>query len=146
MGEQQQELQQVSQQLQAIQSQLQELQTEQQALRQTKQEIEGAIEALERLGDDSTVQVPLGANTYVRATIEEIDEVIVELGADYSAQRSRDGAIETLTDRRSKVEERVEEVAEQIGELESKGAELEQHAQQLAQTQQMGGGPEPDLG
>ncbi len=146
MSDSQQELQQVSQQLQAIQSQLQELRTEQEALRTTKGELEGAVDALERLENGSTVQVPLGASTYVRATIEDIDEVLVELGAEYSAQRSREGAIETLTERQSNVEERIEAVSEHIAELESEGAELEQHAQQLAQSQQLGGGAEPDLG
>lgn len=139
MGEQQRELQQVSQQLQLIQSQLQELAAEQERLRGSVQRLDGAIDALERLESGSTVQVPLGGNTYVRAEIQDVDEVLVAIGADYSAQRSRDGAIETLNERRSIVEERIQTLAEHLAELESKGAELEQHAQRIAQAQQVAG-------
>lgn len=142
----QQELQQVSQQLQAIQSQLQELQQQQEIIRETRDELKGAIDALDGLESGSTVQVPLGADTYIRATIEEIDEVLVELGASYSAQRDRDGAIETLSERIDRLENRSEEVSEQIAELESRSSELEQHAQRLAQAQQMGGGRGPEMG
>lgn len=136
MASSQQELQQLTQQLQAIQAQLQELRTEREALRVTGDELDGAVDALERLESGSTVQVPLGAETYVRAEIQDVDEVLVAIGADYSAQRDRDGAVETLNERRSLVEERLESINEQIAELESAASDLEQQAQQLAQAQQ----------
>lgn len=145
MAEQQQQLQQLTQQLQAIQAQLQELTTEQEALRATRDELEGAVDALKRLESGATVQVPLGAETYVRAEIDDIDEVLVAIGADYSAERDREGAIETLTERHELVGDRLESLSEHISELQSRGSELEQQAQQLAQRQQMGGaGPMPD--
>ncbi len=134
----QRELQQMSQQLNIIQRQLQELSNEQESLRATRKQLTGAIDALERLESGSTVQVPLGASTYVRAEIEDVDEVLVAIGADYSAERSRDGAIETLSDRQEIVEDRIENVAEHIAELESEAAELEQQAQRLAQAEQLG--------
>lgn len=140
----QQDLQQLTQQLQAIQAQLQELNTEQEALRATSQELDGAVDALERIESGSTVQVPLGGETYVRAEIQDIDEVLVAVGAGFSAERSRDGAVETLKERQSNVEERIEDITEHIAELEQLATEIEQQAQQLAQAQQFGGAGDRD--
>lgn len=141
------ELQEVSQQLQAIQAQIEELNREQETLRATKSDIAGAIDALERLESGSTVQVPLGGSSYVKATIEEIDEVIVDIGGDFSAERTQSGAISTLKEREENVEGRIEEITEQIGELESERTELEQQAQQMSQQQQqqLGGDGPGDL-
>lgn len=140
MSESSQELQQASQQLQLIQAQIEELTREREAIRSTLQDLRGAMDALERLESGSSVQVPLGGSAYVRAEIQDVDEVIVDIGAGYSAQRSRDGALATLEERESILEDRIETVTEQIGELESKGSELERQLQQLAQAQQLGGG------
>lgn len=140
MSESSQELQQASQQLQLIQAQIEELTREREAIRSTLQDLRGAMDALERLESGSSVQVPLGGSAYVRAEIQDVDEVIVDIGAGYSAQRSRDGALATLEERESVLEDRIETVTEQIGELESEGSELERQLQQLAQAQQLGGG------
>lgn len=139
MGESQQELQQLSQQLQIIQTQLQELTAEREALRETVSELDGAIRALERLESGSMVQVPLGGSTYVRAEIADIDEVLVAFGAGYSAERSRDGAVESLQDRQSIIDDRVDSITDHVTRLETEATELEQQLQQLAQAQQLGG-------
>lgn len=133
------ELREASQQLQAIQYQIEELTREREALRSTLEELKGAVEALERLEEGSTVQVPLGGAAYVRAEIQDIDEVIVNIGGGFSAERPQDGAISTLQERQAIVQERIETITESIGELESQGTELEQQLQQVARQQQLGG-------
>ncbi|HKJ59295.1 MAG TPA: prefoldin subunit alpha, partial [Halobacteriales archaeon] len=85
------ELQQLSQQIQAVESQLESLQMEAQQLRNEQADIEEAIEAIESLETGSSVQVPVGGGAYVRATIDDIDEVIVSIGAEYAAEREQDG-------------------------------------------------------
>lgn len=142
-GESQQELQQASQQLQVIQAQLQELNRERDALRETKRELQEARNALERLESGASVKVPLGGSAYVKAKIQDIDEVIVDIGGGFSAERPRDGAIDTLEEREEIVESRIESIIEQISELESAGAEIEQEVQQLAQREQLGGADGP---
>lgn len=126
----------MSQQLQAIQAEIQELSRERETLRATLQNLRGAVEALQRLESGSTVQVPLGGSAYVRASIEDIDEVIVDIGGGFSAQRPREGAISTLEERQEMVEEQIEELTERLGELQSEGGDLEQQLQQVAAAQQ----------
>lgn len=137
---------QLSERLEAIQAQIQELTRQRETLAANKLDLEGAIDALERLESGANVQVPLGGSTYVRAEIQDIDEVIVSLGADYAAEQPREGAIETLKERNEHIEERLEEITEELAELQSEGAELEQQAQQLAQQQQLGSPAQQDIG
>lgn len=126
----------MSQELQAIQAEIQELTRERESRRATLENLEGAVDALERLESDSTVQVPLGGSAYVRASIEDIDEVIVDIGGGFSAQRDRDGAISTLRERQDTVEQQIEEMTERLGELQSESGDLEQQLQQVAAAQQ----------
>ena len=136
------ELQQLSQQLQAVESQLESLQVQIQTLRARRGDIEEAIEAIETLETGSTVQVPLGGGAYVRATIDDVDEVLVGIGADYAAEREQEGAISLLEERKEQVGDRIEELNEAVAQLEAQGEELSQEAQQRLQRLQAerGGG------
>lgn len=129
----QQELQALSQQLQEIQGQIQQLQATVQELRNQQTNIDEAIQAIELLETDSVVQVPLGGGAYVRATVEDIEEVVVELGADYAAEFDRENAVSTLDNKKDRLDDRIEEVNGYITELEEQSVELEQQAQQLQQ-------------
>jgi prefoldin, archaeal alpha subunit/eukaryotic subunit 5 len=96
MGGGQEELQQLSQEIQALDEEIEELEAEIRGYRNEKAEIDGAIEAIETLETDSTIQVPLGGGAYVRAEVQDMDEVIVDLGADYAAEQAEEGAIGAL--------------------------------------------------
>ena len=124
------ELQQLSQQLQAVESQLESLQVQIQNLRASKADIDEAIDAIEALETGSSVQVPVGGGAYVRATIDDIDEVIVGIGADYAAERDQDGAVSLLSERKDNIDDRLEELTDAVAQLESQGEELSQEAQQ----------------
>ena len=130
------ELQELAQQLEAIDEQVQALQGEIEGLQAEQREIDEAIEALGQLESGSTVQVPLGGGAYVRAEIADIDEVVVDLGGDYAAERDRDGAVDSLETKQETLDDRIDEVREDIAELESESERLEERAQQ-AQAQQM---------
>jgi len=130
------ELQELAQQLEAIDEQVQVLRGEIEELQAEKREIDEAIEALGQLESGSTVQVPLGGGAYVRAEIADIDEVVVDLGGDYAAERDRDGAVDSLETKQETLDDRIDEVREDIAELESESERLEERAQQ-AQAQQM---------
>lgn len=133
MSADQEELQQLSQQLEAIESQLEALHTELQRLRARQSDIEEAVDALDTLETGSTVQVPLGGGTYVRATVEDMDEVIVGIGSSYAAERTADSAKEVLEDRKDRLADRISELTDSIAELEAEGEELGQEAQQRLQ-------------
>jgi prefoldin alpha subunit len=127
------ELQQLSQQLQAVESQLESLQVEIQNLRTRQRDIDEAIEAIDALETGSTVQVPVGGGAYVRATIDDVDEVIVGIGADYAAERDQDGAVSLLSERKDNIDDRLSELTDAVAQLESQGEELSQEAQQRLQ-------------
>ena len=142
------ELQQLSQQIQAVESQLESIQTEIQNLRARQGDIDEAVEAIESLETGSTVQVPVGGGAYVRATVDDIDEVIVDIGADYAAERGQDGAVSLLEERKALVADRIDELNDAAAQLRSQGEELSQEAEQrLSQLQaERGGGGLPGAG
>jgi prefoldin alpha subunit len=136
MGGGQQQLQQLSQELEAIDQEIEELESRIQGLRQQQTDIDEAIEAINTLETGSTVQVPLGGGAYVRAEIQNIDEVIVDLGGNYAAEHEQDGAIEAMERRKELLDDRIDEVQEEIQELEAESDQLEQQAQQMQQQMQ----------
>jgi len=129
------ELQQLSEQLQALEAEIEGVQAQIEALRTQRSDISEAIDAIEELETGSTVQVPIGGGAYVRATIEDIDEVIVSLGADYATERPEEDAIELLAGQSDRLEDRIEELNEELAELETEEQQLNERAQQLQQQQ-----------
>ncbi|WP_089383215.1 prefoldin subunit alpha [Halorubrum vacuolatum] len=136
MGGGQGQLQQLSQELQALDQAIGSLEEEIDAHREEQVEIDEAVKAIETLESDSTVQVPLGGGAYVRAEIDDIDEVIVSLGGNYAAEQDREDAIEVLKRKREALDDRIQETREEIDELESESDQLEQQAQRMQQQMQ----------
>jgi prefoldin alpha subunit len=132
----QQQLQQLSQELEAIEEEIAELESEIEDLRDRQGEIDEAIEAIETLDSGSMVQVPLGGGAYVRAEIQDIDEVIVDLGGGYAAEQEQDDAVDALERKKGVLDDRIDDVEAEISELESESDEIEQQAQQMQQQMQ----------
>ncbi|WP_396613276.1 prefoldin subunit alpha [Haloferax sp. S1W] len=140
MGGGQQQLQQLSQELQAIDQEIESLESEIEALNTEKQEIDEAIEAIETLETGSTVQVPLGGDAYLRAEVQDIDEIIVSLGANYAAEQDQSDAVESLRRKQDLLDENIATLRGEIEDLEEESDEIEQQAmeaQQQMQQQQM---------
>ena len=129
----QQQLQQLSQELQEIEQQVQTLQAEVEATQEEKSNVDEAIDALGSLETDSTVQVPIGGGAYLRATIEDIDEVIVDLGGDYAAELEEDDAVSALESKKENLDEQISDLNGEISELQTEQEQLEQQAQQIQQ-------------
>lgn len=136
MGGGQQQLQQLSQELQALDQEIEALESEVEGYRGEKADIDEAVEAIETLETGATVQVPLGGGAYVRAEVQDIDEVVVSLGGNYSAEQDQDDAIDVLRRKQDALDDRIEETQADIDELESESQELEQQAQQMQQQMQ----------
>ena len=136
MGGGQQQLQQLSQELQALDEEIETLEAEIDDYREEKADIDDAIEAIETLDTGATVQVPLGGGAYLRAEVQDIDEVIVSLGGNYSAEQEQDDAIDVLRRKQEALDDRIEETEAEVDELESESDELEQQAQQMQQQMQ----------
>ncbi|MFW5999825.1 MAG: prefoldin subunit alpha [Halorubrum sp.] len=136
MGGGQQQLQQLSQELQQLDEEIEALEAEIADYREEKADIDDAIEAIETLDTGATVQVPLGGGAYLRAEIQDIDEVIVSLGGNYSAEQEQDDAIDVLRRKQEALDDRIAETREEVDELESESDEIEQQAQQMQQQMQ----------
>ncbi|MEF8779302.1 MAG: prefoldin subunit alpha [Haloferacaceae archaeon] len=136
MGGGQQQLEQLSQELQMIEGEISELRSEIEEINQRKTEIDDAIEAIDLLETDSTVQVPLGGGAYVRAEVQDVDEIIVKIGADYALEQDRENAADALRLKKESLDDQIEEVREQISELEAESDRLETQAQQMQQQMQ----------
>ena len=132
----QQQLQQLSQEIDAIQEEIEELRGDVEGIESEKDEIDEAVEAIETLDSGSTVQVPLGGGAYLRAEVQDIDEVIVDLGGGYAAEQGQTDAIEALQRKRDMLDQRIAETEGEIEELEDESDELEQQAQQMQQQMQ----------
>ncbi len=129
-------MEQIQEQMQVLEREKQAIEAEIQNIRNEQGEIDEAIEAIETLETGSTVQVPVGGDAYVRAEIQDIEEVIVTLGGGYAAERDSDGAIDSLEHKRDALEERIADLEAEIETVESETDDLEARAQQ-AQQQQM---------
>jgi prefoldin alpha subunit len=129
------QMQELAQQIEEIEQQQEALEEEIERLQSEKQDINEAIDAIGALESGSTVQVPVGGDAYVRAEIQDIDEVVVSLGGGYAAERDQDGAVETLETKQDTLDDRIEELRSDISELETEGEKLEQRAQQMQQQQ-----------
>jgi prefoldin alpha subunit len=130
------------QQLQALAQEIEQLEEEKaaikgeiEALQTQKVEIDEAVEAIEELETGETVQVPLGGGAYLHAEVGDIDEITVELGAGYAAERSREGAADTLESKKETLDDRIADPREEIAEIDTEMENLEQRAQQMQQQQ-----------
>jgi prefoldin alpha subunit len=130
------ELQRISEEIEAVENEIEELRGEIQSLRNEKSEMDEAIEALGTLESGASVQVPLGGDTHVKATIEDIDEVIVGIGGGYAAERDREQASEILEDKKDAIDDTIDDLTEEIADLESESQELESQAMQQRQQMQ----------
>ncbi|ELZ95168.1 prefoldin subunit alpha [Haloferax mucosum ATCC BAA-1512] len=132
----QQQLQQLSQELQALDEEIESLKAEVSDLNDEKAEIDEAVEAIETLETGSTVQVPLGGDAYLRAEVQDIDEIIVSLGANYAAEQDQTTAIESLHRKQDMLDEEIASIRGQIEDLEEESDEIEQQAMQAQQQMQ----------
>ena len=132
----QQQLQQLSQELQALDEEIQSLEGEVSDLEDEKDEIDEAVDAIETLETGSMVQVPLGGGAYLRAEVQDIDEVIVSLGANYAAEQNQSDAVEALRRKQDMLDEEIASVRGQIEELEEESEQIEQQAMQAQQQMQ----------
>ncbi|MFB6180040.1 MAG: prefoldin subunit alpha [Halorientalis sp.] len=129
------QLQQLAEEIQALEQEVETLESEIDGLQNEKREIDEAIEAINVLDTGETVQVPLGGDAYVRAEVQDIDEIIVSLGGGYAAEREQDNAIDTLENKQDTLDDRIEDLRAEISEIESESEQLEQQAQQMQQQQ-----------
>ena len=131
-----QQLQQLQKQLEAIDAEVEALEAEVDELETEHAEIDEAVDALDTLDSGSTVQVPIGGDAYLRAEIQDIDEVIVSLGGGYAAEQDQDTAIDSLRLKQEALDEQIDDLEGEIDDLEEEASTLEEQAQAIQQRMQ----------
>lgn len=113
----------VSEDLRNLAAKHQEFQRQAEALRQEMEVVQASvvncdqailtINELKRAsegGKNAETMVPLGSGSFVYAEIKEVEKVIVNLGAGFSAEKTADEAIETLGRRKEQLTKILEQI------------------------------------
>jgi len=124
------ELQALSQMMMEMESRLEVLHGELQNLQMLKEDVEIAVESMESISTGSTIQVSIGSETYVRASVVSDDEFIMGVGGNYSQGQSKEQAKILLTERTQTITSRMENVSKAIEELKTQRVKLGQQAQE----------------
>jgi prefoldin alpha subunit len=128
-------MQQLQQEIEQLEEEMDAIDEEVKRLQQKQSDIDDAIEAIDVLESGSTVQVPVGGDAYVRATVNDIDEIVVSLGGGYAAERDQDGAVDTLETKKETLDDHISGLESDKDEVQGEMDELEQQAQQMQQQQ-----------
>ena len=129
-------------QTQAISQQLEELEQIKEAINQEiselqsqKSEIDQAIDAVQRLESGTEIRVPLGGGAYVTAELQDVDEILVEVGMDIAVERSNEDAIAVLERKKDRLDEQISDLQAEHSDVDSESEALTQQAQQHLQAQ-----------
>lgn len=100
-----------------------------------------AIKHCKELEESSEILVPLGAESFVHATLDKVDKVLVGLGANVSAEQAPDKAIESLSKRKDEMNEvlgrldrSIQGLDQEIQSIQTKLAQYQQDQQRAPQT------------
>ncbi len=91
----------------------------------------GAIKSLKELKPDTEILVPIGSDSFITAKLALSDKVITGLGADVSAERKADDAIQVLEARGKEIEGAIERTREELERLEERIETLRPEAERI---------------
>ncbi len=138
--------------IQALQAYLQEygqqaeiLTGQLQMLEDGRMETIAAIESLRSLAaqGDQPVLLQIGGGAMVRARIEAPDQVLVNIGADVTVERSNSDAVEFLKDRITEMEASGKKLVENIDRIRNQMNEISRRIESAYRQYQAGGGSSP---
>lgn len=113
------------QQMQALEAYMADLIQKEEAVIKLLQEASGAIESMAMLNEDVTHEtlVPVGMGTYVKATIQSKEKMIVNIGAGVAIEQDKASAINYMEQRIKELEIALQQISAQRQEI---AARLEQ--------------------
>src|SRR5574341_374787 len=118
------------QQMQALESYMADLIQKEEAVIRLLQEASGAIEPMATLNEDVPHEtlVPVGLGTYVKATIQPKEKIIVNIGAGAAIEQDKAAAINYIEQRIKELEVALQQISAQRQEI---AARLEQGQQEM---------------
>ncbi|MEF8873456.1 MAG: prefoldin subunit alpha [Candidatus Thermoplasmatota archaeon] len=145
----QRELQQKVSTLEAMKNQVEALQQQKELLDETIKRHDEAKKTMKNYKEEdegTEVLVPIGADSYIHTEVSNNEQVLIGLGAELSAERDIEDALETIERKKENIKDDKEELQEEIDELSENAEELENEVRQeyqelqKQQGQQQGGG------
>ncbi|WP_440956671.1 prefoldin subunit alpha [Methanosarcina sp. Mfa9] len=113
----------VSEEIRNLAAKHQEFQRQAEALRQEMNMVQASIASCDQAittinelkkageeGKETETMVPVGFGSFVHAEIKNVDKVVVNLGAGFSAEKSAEGAIEILNSRKEQLTKILEQM------------------------------------
>ena len=118
------------QQMQALEAYMADLIQKEEAVIKLLQEASGAIESMAALNEDGPHEtlVPVGMGTYVKATIQPKEKMIVNIGAGAAIEQDKPSAINYVEQRIKELEVALQQISAQRQEI---AARLEQGQQEM---------------
>jgi prefoldin alpha subunit len=98
------------------------------------------IEGLKQATTGTTILVPIGGGSFIRAKVTDYEKVIVDVGANVSLEKSFDEAHEGLETRIRELEKTRANLQAQLQETESNSNRLRNQVRELSQRRQQGNG------
>ncbi|MCD1295326.1 prefoldin subunit alpha [Methanocella sp. CWC-04] len=118
--------------MQAYQSRLEMLQQQANFIQLSLNDIDNALKALgslEEKEEGHEMLVPIGANSYVYATISNPSRVLIGIGAGISVEKSADDSKAILSSRRTEMEKILVETSGAINQVTNELMRLQQEAE-----------------
>jgi len=118
------------QQMQALETYMTDLIQREEAVIKLLQEASGAIVSMVALNEDTLYEtlVPVGMGTYVKATIQPKEKMIVNIGAGAAVEQDKTSAINYIEQRIKELEVALQQISAQRQEI---AARLEQGQQEM---------------
>lgn len=140
----------VSEDMRNLAARYQEFQRQAEALRQEMGVVQASITSCDQTivtinelkaasaeGKASETMVPVGYGSYAYAEIKNLDKIIVNLGSGFSAEKTADEAIETLSRRKEQLTKLFEQMNASLTKFAQGMQALEAEASRLQQTGQV---------
>lgn len=141
MAQSQEALEKLAYEYQLLQAQAQLLAQNLELLNLGMNEFKAVKETLEKLKEveeeKPEILVPIGAGSFLRGQIIDMNNAIVSVGAGYAVEKSFDDAIEYLDERIKEYEDAIKKTQNALQNLEQKLQDLAKRAQRIQQEQAM---------
>ncbi len=99
------------------------------------QAVKETLEALKKGEGTPEVLIPIGAGSFLRGRIEDMEHAIVSVGAGYATEKSIEDAVEYLSKRIKEYEEAIAKTQNALAEIEKRLQQLSQRAQEIQEKQ-----------
>jgi prefoldin alpha subunit len=92
-----------------------------------------SLEEIKRRGGNAEILIPIGAGNFIRASIKDVNSVIVNVGANISIEKGIDIAISDIEEKIRKIQSQIETLRNQYIQVISRIEELQVKISQLSE-------------